>query len=69
MHPKSTATQALVLSRLPNGEMAWLRSESRPVAGADDPDPRYVLTQKGRDYLARERAMEALFGSASCSTS
>jgi hypothetical protein len=49
--------------------MAWLRSESRPVAGADDPDPRYVLTQKGRDYLARERAMEALFGSASCSTS
>ena len=26
------------------------------------PEPRVDLTQAGRDYLARERAMEALFG-------
>ena len=69
MHPKSTATQALVLDRLPSREVAWLRRESQPVAGADDPDPRSVPTQKGRDWLARERAMEALFGCGSCSTS
>ncbi len=67
MHPKSTATQALVLDRLPSGEVAWLHREPQPVARADDPDPRYVLTQKGRDWLARERAIEALFGCGSCS--
>src|SRR3712207_4087530 len=27
-----------------------------------DPEPRYTLTQAGRDYLARERAMGNLFG-------
>ena len=69
MHPKSTATQALVLDRLPSGELAWLHREPQPVASADDPDPHYVLTQKRRDWLARERAIEALFGCGSCSTS
>src|SRR5215467_10046085 len=52
MHPKSTATQALVLDRRPSGELAWLPREPQPVASADDRDPRYVLTQKGRDWLA-----------------
>jgi hypothetical protein len=28
-----------------------------------------ILTHKGGDWLARERAMEALFDSGSCSTS
>ena len=60
-HPSSK----LVLDRLPSGELAWLRREPHPVAGADDPDPHYVLTQQGRDYLARERTMEALFGGGS----
>jgi hypothetical protein len=40
MHPKSTATQALVLDRLPSGELARLRRKPQLVAGADDPDPR-----------------------------
>lgn len=57
-HPGS----GLVLDRLPNGELAWLRSEPQPVAGADDPDPRYVLTEQARDYLARQRAMQACSG-------
>jgi hypothetical protein len=33
-----------------------------PSLVADDPDPRYVLTQQARDYLARERAMQACSG-------
>ena len=52
MHPKSTATQALVLDRLPSGELAWLRPKLQPIAGADDPQPHDVLTQKRRDWLA-----------------
>ena len=49
MHPKSSATQALVLDRLPSGELAWLRLSTQPIARADDPHPRHVLIQKGRD--------------------
>ena len=29
---------------------------------AEDPEPRYVLTQRGRDYLAHQRALADLFG-------
>ncbi len=45
----------LVLERLPNGELAWLRPEP-------EEEPRYVLTQRGRDDLARAHAMQACFG-------
>lgn len=65
MHTKSnpigTAGQPpldLVLDRLPNGELAWLRPDVAP----EDDDPRYVLTQRGRDELVHARAMQALFG-------
>ena len=69
----------LVLERLPNGELAWLRPElDAAIRDADQlnqaltrllgwpepqpkPEPRYWLTQKGADLLARERAMAALF--------
>jgi hypothetical protein len=37
---------------------AWLRPEPEPEP---DDDPRYTLTQRGRDLLARERAMAELF--------
>jgi hypothetical protein len=30
--------------------------------GRDRPDRRYTIAEAGRDYLARERAMAALFG-------
>ena len=39
---------------------AWLRPELQP-----QPEPeetRWTITQSGRDYLARERAVVALFG-------
>ena len=52
-HPAGTLAADLVLERLPNGELAWLRPE-RP-----DDDPRYVLTDLGRRALA----MEHVFGS------
>jgi hypothetical protein len=61
MHPKSTAdTHAgqppldLVLERLPNGELGWLR----PAAAEPVDEPRYGLTDTGRRALA----MDALFG-------
>ena len=38
-------TDDLVLERLPNGELAWLR-----------PEPRYVLTDQGRAAIARGAA-------------
>ena len=62
MHPTSTASQALVLNRLPSGELVWLRREPQPVAGVDDPHPRYVLTPRG-PRLAGPRARR---GSAVC---
>lgn len=55
MHPKSNASQIagqpamdLVLERLPNGELAWLRSSPDPQT---DEEPRYVLTDAGRRAL------------------
>ena len=50
---------ALVLERLPNDELAWLRP-SPDVAENDD--ALYVLTEAGHDLVARWRAEEALFG-------
>jgi hypothetical protein len=40
------------------------RDMARLLEHRDDQpsEPRYTLTQAGRDYLARERAMHALFG-------
>ena len=54
----STAPE-LVLERLPNGEYGWLRSEDR----AEPDDALWIVGQRGKDYLARDRAMQALFGS------
>lgn len=48
-----TASGDLVLERLPNGELAWLRPAPQPA----DEEPRYVLTDHGRRALA----MAALF--------
>lgn len=59
MHPKSTATQAPVLDRLPSSQPVWRRREPQPVSAAYDLDACYVLTQQGREGLARERAIEA----------
>jgi hypothetical protein len=50
---------AEVLERLPNGEFAWLRPSSDR---AEPDDALYVLTESGRDLVARMRAEEALFG-------
>ncbi len=67
MRPKSTAglvaglpSPDLQLERLPNGEWAWLRPEVE-TPDPDEPIP-YVLTQRGRDEVARRRAMQWLFG-------
>jgi hypothetical protein len=63
MRLKSTASGSagqpqldLVLERMPNGELAWLRP-TRPNP-AERPAARYVLT----DYGRRALAMDALFG-------
>ena len=45
-HPAGISAADLVLERLPNGELAWLR----PEQPADD--PRYALTDLGRRALA-----------------
>jgi hypothetical protein len=69
MHAKSTEHTAkdLVLVDLPNGECARLRPERHSTRVVDDshwsPADRAGLTELGRDYLARERAFEGLFGS------
>jgi len=62
MHEQSTPGRVagqphtdLVLERLPNGEMAWLRVIRN---AADEPPQRYWLTDTGRRALAMER----LFG-------
>ncbi len=52
----SQPAPTLILDRLPSGDLAWLRAEPT------NEDRRYVLTQSGRDLLARERATAALFG-------
>ena len=52
-HPAGISAADLVLERLSNGELAWLRPEQ------PDDDPRYALTDLGRRALA----MEHLFGS------
>jgi hypothetical protein len=73
MHAQDTANASfvddeLVLVDLPSGECAWLRPEHRSVritgeVGAHwSPVERAGITELGRDYLARERAFEALFG-------
>jgi hypothetical protein len=70
MHPKNNASQPvedLILVDLPNGECAWLRPEQHhPLRVVDDgqspAEGRAGITELGRDYLACERAFEALFG-------
>ena len=73
-----TEPAGLQLERLPNGELAWPRVELEAAIrdadrlhqaltrqldrGRDRPDRRYTIAEAGRDYLARERAMAALFG-------
>ncbi len=49
----------LVWARLPNGEWTYLKPSSGP---AERDDALHVLTQRGRDALARDRAIEAAFG-------
>jgi hypothetical protein len=49
----------LVLERMPNGELAWLRPVTEP---AESDDALYVPTQRGRDQVAHWRAERALFG-------
>jgi hypothetical protein len=51
-------TVAEVLECLPSGDHAWLRSQER----AEPDDALYVLTEAGRDLVARMRAEQALFG-------
>jgi len=59
MSPKSiAATSSLVLETLPSGECAWLRSRD----ATEPEDAFYVLTDKGRDYLARLDAERAALG-------
>lgn len=48
----------LVLERLPSGEYAWLRSEEP----AEEDDALWMITDSGREYLARLRASRWLFG-------
>jgi hypothetical protein len=70
MHTQDNAHAAddLVLVDLPSGESAWLRPEHRSVRIVDEiggywpADARPGITELGRDYLARKRAFEALFG-------
>lgn len=52
---------ALVLEQLPNGDYAWLRADDEPRSGSGA-NRTSVLTEKGRDLLARWRAEVALFG-------
>lgn len=62
-HPASYShaanVAALVLERLPNGELAWLKPSTDP---AEPDDALYVPTDSGRDLCARWRAEVALFG-------
>jgi len=63
MHPKSTVKQSpssLQLERLPSGELAWLRPELQDRRRRYVLPARYMLTQRGRDYLAHQRALQAL---------
>jgi hypothetical protein len=70
MHTQDNAHAAddLVLVDLPSGESAWLRPEQHAVRVVDkigahwSPAERASITELGRDYLARQRAFEALFG-------
>lgn len=52
---------AQVLARLPNGDYAWLRADDEPRGGSGA-NRTSVLTEKGRDLLARWRAEQFLFG-------
>jgi hypothetical protein len=72
------SASGLVLDRLPNGELAWLKPKldaadeidqlmARQLGRRGDQEPNvdgvcYTISQAGRDLLARERAMQALFG-------
>jgi hypothetical protein len=73
MHSKSNtapisdrSADGLVFVELPNGQGAWLRPEHHSIRVVDDThwssDERAGITDLGRDYLARDRAFEALFG-------
>ena len=71
MHPNATAVQDQDLELVSYGAgHAWLRPElDAAIADADQVEQdlsrlldRYTLTETGRDYLARERAMAARFG-------
>jgi hypothetical protein len=72
MHAQDNANASYVddlfLVDLPSGESAWLRPEQHAVRVVDkigahwSPAERASITELGRDYLARQRAFEALFG-------
>jgi len=71
-----SAPAGLVLERLPNGELAWLRAElDRAIADADqlerdmarlldrrngESDVRYVITDAGRAALDADRRARAM---------